>query len=197
MSRLLLFLLALPLAAQQTLTLAGPATARPGQAITVSVAYSGATASGLQWDLVLPVGLSGTATAGACATAANKQLVCHQARCIAYGMNQTAMTAGDVASYTLTVATVASGTLRLNLSTVLGATGSGSAISGLTAGPELAIVVLRREDIDGNGAVTATDASLAADQAIGKAACGSGDVNGDAKCDLIDVLLVVLAALGV
>ena len=70
---------------------------------------------------------------------------------------------------------------------------NGSAMA-VSAGPTYSLTILAKADLNGDGAVNSADVSLMANQVTG-GTC-SDDQNGDGKCDLLDVLVVVLRALG-
>jgi hypothetical protein len=94
--------------------------------------------------------------------------------------------AGDqkIRTFAASAATItATGTA--NLKAMLGASFSSFALS-LIAPPSPC-------DLDGNGIINATDQTIAKDQALGVAACGSADLDGDGKCTVVDVLRVQAA----
>lgn len=196
--RFLLLILALPLSAQVTLTLSGPSTAKQGSTVNLTLGSVGATANGpagLQWTLTPPSGFTVSSTAaGAQATAAGKQIACGVASCIAYGINQNVIANGAVASLTVQIpANATPGPASFSLSGLVAGDRNGGVMSA-TAGVPYSIVVLARADIDGSGSVDAADASAMASQVT--AATCTDDQNADGKCDLIDVLIVVLRAMG-
>ena len=86
-----LAILSAALAYGQTLTLTGPATARPGTVIAVNVALASPPASlaALQWLVTLPAGYTATAVAGAASVTAAKTLYCNLASttCLTVGIN--------------------------------------------------------------------------------------------------------------
>lgn len=186
--------------AQAQLTLSGPATARPGQSVAVTVSHNAAGASGFQWTATYPAGWTvDRALTAAAAAAASKTLQASTDSRIAlvYGMNQNVIQTGALAVITLAVpAAAAPGPASITLSGAVAATAQAVPIP-ISAGPALAIAVLAREDLNGDGKIDQADLAIAADAATGRAACGSADINNDGKCDLIDALLVIKAALGI
>jgi hypothetical protein len=52
-----------------------------------------------------------------------------------------------------------------------------------------------RCDLNGDGAVNATDVQLAVDQALGRAACSTADLVGNGTCDVVDVQRIINASL--
>jgi hypothetical protein len=50
--------------------------------------------------------------------------------------------------------------------------------------------------MNGDGQVNVIDVQLATNQALGTAACSTGDLNGDHQCTIVDVMRVVSASLG-
>lgn len=187
--------------AQTTLTLSGPATARPGQTINLTLALAGSTPTGpaaLQWSLTTPAGFSVTsATEAAAATAASKTLNCTAARtlCLLYGMNANVIGNGGAVALSVSVPAAASpGAAALPLAGVLASTAAGAGMV-ISAGTAYSVTILARADLNGDGAINATDVSLMATEAKGDAAC-TDDQNGDGKCDVIDVFIVILRSLG-
>lgn len=116
MKRLILILAALAamagVAQAQTLTLVGPATARPGQTIAVNVALASPSAdlAAMQWSIGLPANYTAAkAAAGAASTAAGKSLYCNAAwtNCLVVGVNTSVYAAGVVATYSIAVPSTA------------------------------------------------------------------------------------------
>lgn len=179
---------------QHRLTLSGPASARPGTTITIPVTLSGGTgAAALQWTLTMPNSWSASQSIGPAATAAGKdRLSCHSTGiCLLYGLNQTNIADGIVASYQVQIPPSATpGPVVLPLTDVLAASGSGAAVS-ITAGAAYSVRILARSDIDGDGSTTVSDIALMDAQARGAAACAD-DQNGDGRCSIYDVVLVIV-----
>lgn len=198
--RFALFLLAVGMQAQTTLTLTGPASAKQGTAVSLSLSSGGATANGpagLQWSLTPPVGVTVSGvTAGASATAASKQVACNAANllCLVYGVNQNVIANGVVATMTVQIPANANpGPASFPLSGLVAGDKNGVAMT-ISSGATYSLNVLSRADIDGNGSVTSADVSLMANQ-VTSGTC-TDDQNGDGRCDLLDVLVVVLRAMG-
>lgn len=193
-------LVVIPVLAQSTLTLSGPANIRPGQNATVTLTLTapGAKPAGLQWTATIPaaVGGPGTAAIGASATAAGKTLYrsTDGAVHLLVGLNANTMATGEVARYTLTVpAGAAKGLYQIPLSGLIAADTVGD-VQPLTSGAAYSIRVLSRADINGDGQTTMIDVQAIIDQVLGRAAC-TDDQNGDTRCDLIDVLTVIREAI--
>jgi hypothetical protein len=151
------------------------------------------------WTLTKPAGVTLAATAGAALTSAQKIITegSNNGKIIGAGINANPIRPGELVKYAFTVHAAAAGgsTLTFSVSDPLGATLQGAAIA-LAPGTPLAIKVLKAPDANGDGRVDSVDVLIAANQAVGLAACDSrGDVNKDSKCDLIDTQLVVHAAL--
>ena len=184
--------------AQSTVTLSAPVlNVRPGQTAALNVAFSTSNAAAMQWTAVMPAGWTATAIPGSRAVAAGKQVACNPSNgvCLVYGMNATAMQAGEVAVYTVTVpATAAAGNYPIQIASPV-AVGVTGAVIPTTAGPLVTLRVLSRNDLNSDGAVDVADVSLAVDQARGITACGSADINGSGGCDIVDVFVLVLAVL--
>lgn len=182
----------------QSVTVPESINVRPGATVQVPVTLASppGNLSGLQWTIGIPPSYTATTAAGAAATAAAKTLYCTDdtRTCLVIGMNQNAIGAGLVATYSLTVPPgTAPGLVTIPLSGVIGGTPQGNVIS-LTAGPALSLRVLARHDINGDGITDGVDLQMITDQILGRAACAA-DQNGDGKCDLIDALLVILGSL--
>jgi hypothetical protein len=156
-----LFASALP---AQTLTLTGPAMARPGSTVAVNVTLAAPPVSlaATQWSVTLPAGYVATAVAGAASTTAAKTLYCNplSTLCLTVGINTNLYAAGVVATYSLVVpATAAPGPVTIPLSGVVGATLDGSAAV-LNAGTAYTFNVLTRTDLNGDGKVDILDLQL-------------------------------------
>lgn len=204
MKILIFFFGAVSIFAQNTLT---PSVAtinvRPGGSPQFSLNYSGTGIAAVQWTTTLTnLNQTPAISAGAMATAQQKQINCYIPSpsnpwiCIGYGMNQNLMTTGEVAKYSLSIPTSQPpGPVTLTFSNPLAVNGPGANVP-LTIGGSVTINVLSKYDIDGDGAINATDVSLSADMATGKTSC-SADMNGDSVCDIRDTFLVILASLGV
>lgn len=187
----------LPLFAQ-TLTLSGPATARPGATVTVSLTAAASGSAALQWAVGLPAGYTATVVAGAAAT--GKALTCNasNAFCLLVGQNATVIGNGVVAAYSLRVPASVSETAALPLSSLLGASAVGNPVT-ITSGPAYSLQILAHEDLNGDGSVTAADVTLMTTQAIESQTTPSAcvnDLNSDGRCDVLDVMQIVLKSLG-
>jgi hypothetical protein len=181
------------------ITLTGPATVRPGEAVTVSVSLAGTSAAyAFGWTMAKPAGVTMAATAGAASIAAQKTVIeGPTGKLIGYGINANPIQPGELAKYTFTVPATAVGgsTLTFSVTEALGATLTGTAIPVAAVAP-LAVRVLKSQDANGDGKVDGVDVLITAHQVVGLAACDArGDVNKDSKCDLIDTQIVVNAAL--
>lgn len=186
------------LSAQVTLTLTGPATARPGNAVTVNLtgAMSGSPVA-LQWTVGLPTGFTATASIGAAGTAAAKTLSCsaNATLCLEYGLNTTVIGNGTLAAYTVTIpANATPGAGAFPLSGLLAVNAAGTTVTS-ASGPAYSLTILSLADINGDGIVNATDVQLMVNQITSGGTC-SNDQNGDGKCDLLDVWIVIMRALG-
>ena len=198
----LAILLALASAAwgQVTLTLTGPATARQGQIVPLSLGSTGATANGpagLQWTLTPPSGFAITGSAaGTQGTAAGKAVSCNAANtlCLLFGLNQNVIANGQAATLTVQVpANATPGAASFGLTGLVAGDKIGIAMTA-TAGTAYSLTVLSRADLNGDGVVNSADVSAMAAE-VTSGAC-SADQNADGKCDMLDILLVILKALG-
>jgi hypothetical protein len=192
------------LLAQTTLSLSGPATARPGNTITVNLSLSpgGSPTSAFQWFLSTPSGYLVSVTTGDVGTSASKSVLCSADNlyCILYGMNNTVVGSGTLAVYNVSIPVSASaGPAAFSLSELLGASPSGTPVT-LSPGPVYNVGVLALQDINGDGKVDRADVLLMFQQMVASrtnpAAC-LNDQNGDGHCDLFDVVIVILKAIGI
>ncbi len=183
-------------------TITGPATARAGASITLALSVTGSTTgTALQFALNVPTGSLVTVTPGAAAPP--KALNCGTAStfafCLLYGTDVGLLKDGAIAQYAIKLPTgLNAGPLAFPLSALQSSSPSGLSIAASSSGT-YSLNILAATDIDGNGVTNAVDVSLMAQQVIAAqstpAACVN-DINGDGKCDLLDVVLVLLKALG-
>jgi len=180
----------------QTLTLTGPATARPGNTIAVDVVLASPPAdlAGVQWSVGLPPGLTATATAGAASNTAAKTLYCKDdaTLCLAVGINTNLYAAGVVATYSVVLpAVLTPGPVTIPLSGVIGATLEGKQAP-LTAGAAYSFNVLSSMDLNGDGTVDVQDLQLMIQEILSGAL--AHDQNGDGAADVRDAQIVARAA---
>ncbi len=188
----------------QTLTFTGPATAAPGQSISLSLNLTGnltgpdpAAIAGLQWQLQLPTG--STASAVPNPAIPSKTLSCtgDYVTCLFYGQNVTPIPYGLVASYTITIPATATGSLTIGLTDLVAASAAGTAIPISVAMP-YTVRTSDRRDLNNDGKVDALDVNLMAIEvlaaATNPAAC-TDDQNADGTCNLLDVFLVLVKAM--
>jgi hypothetical protein len=152
------------LAYEQTLTLTGPATARPGTVVAASLALTSPPASlaALQWSVTLPAGYTATAVAGAASVTAAKTLYCNPASttCLTVGINNNVYAAGVAAVYSLTIpATAAPGPVSVPLSGLVGASLAGGNAP-LTAGTAYSVLILAPTDLNGDGKTDVQDLQI-------------------------------------
>lgn len=185
--------------AQTTITLTGPASARPGTTVTIETTLSTtAQPSGLQWSLALPSTWTPTPAAGPAATAAQKDLYCSvdpvDLLCLLVGLNANPIGSGVVARYTVTLPPATPrGPTPIPLAGLLAADSLGTPIP-VTPGPPYSLLILARHDLNGDGVTNQQDLLLMLDQILRRSPC-TDDQNGDGRCDLIDALLVIRGAL--
>lgn len=182
---------------QGTLTLTGPPSARPGTEIEMSLGLSGVnSAAGVQWTLTAPPNTTVTPQTGAAAEAAAKSVECNDARttCLVVGLNANPITPGQVAKFTVQVGAAATrGVYPITLGGLILANANGDEIP-VTAGTAYELRVLAHSDLNGDGFTNWEDVTLMLDQVFGRAKC-TGDQNGDGRCDLIDILLIIKDAM--
>ena len=186
----------------QSLSLTGPATVKQGKTFTINVNLAGSTATApaaAQWTLNVGGGLS---TTGTSTSVPNKNVQCSTAAnplCIIYGINQNVIPSGVIASHTISVpANTPTGSKSFSLVSPIAVTTTGASWP-ITSGTPIAnpytIIVTSIADINNDGVINSADVGLMADQ-VTSGTC-TDDQNGDSACNIIDVYLVVLRALGV
>lgn len=188
--------------AQVTISLTGPATAKPGSSVMLSLSCNATStgAAAFQFSVQPPVGFTQAATIGAAATAGSKSLTCttDSTFCMIYGINLTLIGNGALASYNVTIpanAPIGPATFTLGGSAVT-ATGSSEVV---TLGTPYSLTILDPRDINGDGKVDVSDLQVLITEIIAArsnpAACVN-DLNADGKCDVFDVMVMVLKILG-
>lgn len=199
----LLFLFSLPAFGQLSLSLTGPATARQGSPVNLSLSLAGSTSTqpaGIQWTLGLPAGfaITGPITPGSSITSAAKTISCtpDNLTCLAVGFNTNVISAGQIGTFQLNVPVNSPvGPASFPLSGLLAVNQAGASVA-LSPGALLTITILSKSDLNGDGKVDLSDVTAMINQSLGGGAGCTSDQNGDGKCDLLDVYLVVRAGLG-
>lgn len=195
--------------AQNVFQLSGPAFVRPGSPITMNVTLSGSsTPAATQFTITATMDITAlTVTAGPVATAATKQIACgayttstNTMTCIIYGLNENTIADGVLATVTATLSATPSLTSEtFSLSGPAEATGPGSAITVTVSPINIATGILSNCDLLGTGTITAADATTIIGWVLGTSSPGSGltcDVNGDGKCNVDDVEIIIAAVTG-
>lgn len=195
MRSILAFLFLAVSAVAQTLTpTAAPTTVSVGKSVNIALTWAaGSTsAAALQWASTLPASSTIVWTIGAAATAAGKTLACSAdgTTCVVYGLNTTAISNGIVATGALSLAPAIKGASTFTISFGLGADAAGIAIA--VTGGAAGFFVASPFDLNGDGLVNGADLSLAVQQVTGTSPCTTADFNADGKCNVIDLLLLVL-----
>jgi len=196
-----------------------PASVSPGGTTTLSIGYVDPTPSAnltaFQFGLVIPPAIAAPIT-GPAASFPNGNYVADFNPANLYtsigGWGTTfpwtvvAIPSGTVATWVLTVspkAALGPATLSINPANaatgtpLLGVNTTGSAVA-MTAGSAI-LNVTSIYDLNGDGAVNAADVQIARNIAKGLVANGCVppfSLVGDGKCNVVDVLLVILASLG-
>ena len=191
------------LCAATSLSLTGPATARPGATVTLTLAIAGSTGEAYQWQITPPgSGLTLTTAIAPGVSTANKTLICSTdgTICILFSSSAPGATStipdGNLATVTLKIpAGTAPGSITLPLSNMIGAAGVPAQPLPVTSGGVYSLKILDPRDVNGDGVIDLSDVTAITTQ-ITTASCTTGDVNGDGKCDVVDVLGVVLKILG-
>jgi hypothetical protein len=180
----------------QMVSLNGPATAKPGEKVTLTVQFTGTgNAAAAQWAVVGPEGLEIAApVASPALVAAQKLLHSFQGKTLAVGINSNMLPTGAAASYSVTLpdgfADVAFSLKDVELVAL-----DGTPVAAST-GPDVVIKMIRRADLNGDGRVDSVDLLISVNQILGIAECTPAvDLNGDGKCSLLDAQLLIKEAL--
>lgn len=168
------------------------ATVRPGQSLTVTLTYSGASPAlaGLQWTLGLPLGLSGVPVLNTAIAALSKSIsVGSSGFAFIWGLNLAVIPVGPVVTVPITIpANAAPGNYNVTLANAVGATPAG--IQQTVAGGNTSFAVLNPFDIDGNGTITAADVTAMVNQ-VASGNC-TVDLIGNGQCNVVQVILEVI-----
>lgn len=101
---------------------------------------------------------------------------------------------GNLATIPVVVAATASGALSFSASGITGANATGVVVAVAAPAP-VVLGVLSKYDLNGDGKTDGVDISLALSQYFGTTACTMA-FNGMPSCQAVDVMLVVLGAMG-
>lgn len=168
------------------------ATVRPGQSLTVTLTYSGASPAlaGLQWTLGLPLGLSGVPILSPTIAGLPKSLsVGSSGFAFIWGLNLAVIPVGPVVTVPITIpANAAPGNYNVTLANAVGATPAG--IQQTVAGGNTSFAVLNPFDLDGNGTITAADVTAMVNQ-VASGNC-TVDLIGNGQCNVVQVILEVI-----
>lgn len=187
-----LLLILLPgLVFSQTLTMNIPGTVRAGSTVTGTISLSGTgSIAAMQWTFSGPAGFAMSSVAS---TASGKAASCNTTTCLLWGMNQSTIAPGAVATFQLTVPKSASGNVNLTLNNTIVSSPTGVGVS-LTATPFTVSISPAISDLNGDGTTDSVDVQLMITRLLAGGTC-TGDQNGDGVCNVVDVQLVVNAAL--
>ena len=186
------------LAGAQTFSITGPANARPGTTVPLFLHLDSTTGNSgfvaFQFSVTIPAGYTLATTNNM----TNTSLFCVPQGTFCISVNPTAPTVisvGDLVSLSLTIpANAVSGDVSIPLSNIIAADAQGLNVPGIKLAPDFRIRVQPApEDINGDGAITLADATAMVDEAklseTGQGPCVH-DLNGDGKCNVLDVVLV-------
>lgn len=187
MTRILASILLASLANGQaaTLTLGGPATARPGTSITLPLTHDAAGAVGFQWTLTSPW------TPANALSVTGKTLSCDAfgKMCLVWSANTVLIPIGPLANITLAIpAAQTPGPVTLTIGGTFIVNAAGNAI--VSVGSTKTITIISPADLTGDGRVDLLDVQASVNAIIGAAA--SCDLNSDGRCDILDCFWVVL-----
>lgn len=201
-----LFLLLSVIGFSQSITMSvSPTTVAPGGMAVLTITFTDASPSlnlaGAEWALTLPTGVTaGNWTLGPPSATAGKVLNC-AAACIDAGtgatLNDNAIASGTLATLPLTIASTIAGAQAITLvPTAVNVSGSAIPEANITATLTVATTPCKY-CITGDTTASAADVAAALSQATGATPCTTGDVNGDGKCNVVDVELVLFAVPGI
>lgn len=186
----------------QTLSLTGPTSARPGGTVPIVLTLTNSAAQqvvGIQWSILYPAGgYSATVTPGAILTTASKGTQCttDNSFCLVVGQNVTLINNGAVANYALKVpANAAGGTVTVSLSGILAVYPTGLNAPINTAA-SFTFAISPAQDINGDGVVNTADFTAMLAQVLGANSVPPvpcvADPNGDGRCDIFDLINIVI-----
>jgi len=180
-----------------TLTPTGPATTYPGQTVTLTVTMtgsSGQSVAGVQWTAGYPVGFTGgSPTVSSADGILGDSAQCGPLACVVVG-STISMADGPLATIPVTVGnSVAPGNFTIPLTGIIGATGGGLNVPGMTAGPPYSLKVLSTCDLNADGNVNVQDVQIVISAVIGSGTCPASITGG---CTLITILQEIIAANG-
>lgn len=193
-----------------TVTIASPTSAKAGSNVVVTAGQTGGSPAASQFVLqVTPAtavtNVLATITGSAALPAANKSLNCGASyssttglfNCIISNTNLNTITDGAEISYTVTLAKSISGTVTFGLAnTTMEATPLGGLIAIATPLPSSSMSIISLCDLNGDGAVNASDYGLILSWVLGTSTVPSGqtcDKNNDGTCNLLDVMILINA----
>ncbi len=187
--------------AQPVISVTGPSgNQRAGNTITLAVTLS---STGTAADQAVQFSVSGipwpvTVSVGSAASAASKNAYCFTAasvvKCIIAGLNTSILADGFLAIVTVPIPkTAQAGTIPITISNLLAASndsnGNANAAPLVAASP-FSLSTISACDLNSDGVIDSLDHLLAVDQANGKTACTSGDLDSNGKCDVVDVQII-------
>jgi len=197
--RLLALLICGSLATAQTLNITAPKTQlKRGEVVTLTYSLVGtANVAAVQFT-ELPnsrFSLANRVLAAPVSTTLGKALHCENNSCVVVGLNRNVIPNGNVLTVDLLVLPNAEfGQGVMQLQSVLAAAPDGTAAA-LTAGPPVTFTILGApEDLNQDGKIDLIDVQISVDQGLGRAPCGSADLDKSGQCDIRDIQLLVAAA---
>lgn len=205
----LLFFCAYCAAAQATVTLSGPASARKNTVIPLTLVLSTSTPApaGIQFTIATSSDISALSVSSSsvlsaipksiyCGTFVSGSMTCLIDTPVTGTINDLAI--GNITLLTInaTVVSRPSGsTIPFTLSNLLGASVAAASIT-TTANPPISVSVISDCSLTGDTPVSGADVSFAINQVLGVAPVTNCDINGDGKCDIADVQVIAIAASG-
>jgi hypothetical protein len=193
--------------AQTTLTLTGPANAKQGTTVTLTLNLAGSSGqnmAGLQWTATPASSATiASVTAGAAATTAALTPWCSATNltCLLIGFSTgnvvTTNTVADGVVGTLQLAIpplAAPGPIAVPLTSIYGVTTGGLNIPNFSSGTPYSITVLSPCDVLGNGSVNIADVQAMINGALGIGSCPLSSTLGG--CSLANVFAVIEAFAG-
>jgi len=182
---------------QSTLTLACPSY-RAGTALICTINKTGDIPAGLQFTFNADGRSSPwTATVQGTAAAAGKDIQCNTANgtCLISGINSQTIADGQMAQFSIPIASTVTGNLIFSLTASVGASLAGTSVA-TTTNPSLSVPSVNKCDITGDGLSDGSDVTLIKTQITSGSAPTTSDLNKDGAVNVIDEQILINAALG-
>jgi hypothetical protein len=202
---LTLLLTCLSVFAQGTLTLSGsgtppPAGYAPGATVSLNIAKTGNSPTGIQFDLSIPSSTGAITLALGPTVPAGKSIACStgvSVRCLLVGLDTNVIPDGIVAVASVTLANpLTANPVVVILANPVEADAGANSLPVTISNPTLSLSIKNACDVNGDGSVSLADLTVVVAQAITKNSAATTDLNKDGKTDVLDAQIVGTAATG-